>query len=164
MILVHRIIKLRMKIWRKRKQIDQGLIYVSCSPNFPGIRQGKSLPLYSNVYVLPNLSCSSSKFKKDTIINICQCRSLKVVQVKLGSDNYQANVSQTLYSLQKNKEAQASALSTQSDAVQVSLGIQYSFSHVVFVFLSFDNTPSIMSTTLSSIRVCTCQQFKFFLT
>ena len=164
MILVHRIIKLRMKIWRKRKQIDQGLIYVSCSPNFPGIRQGKSLPSYSNVYVLSNLSCSSSKFKKDTIINICQRWSLKVVQVKLGSDNYQANVSQTLYSLQKNKEAQASALSTQSDAVQVSFGIQYSFSHVVFVFLSFDNTPSIMSTTLSSIRVCTCQQFKFFLT
>lgn len=104
-------------------------------PTFRG--SGKeNLFLQIVMFMSSNLSCSSSKFKKDTIIDICQRWLLKVVQVKLGSDNYQANVSQTLYSLQKNKEAQASALSTQSDAVQVSLGIQYSFSHVVFVFLS----------------------------
>ena len=130
MILAHRIIGLRMKIWRKKKQIDQGLIYVSCSPNFPGMRQGEFIK-----FILSNLSCSSNIIIKGMIIDICQRWSLKVVQVKLGSDNYQANVSQTLYSLQKNKEAQASALSTQSDAVQVSLRNQNSFSHVVFVFL-----------------------------
>jgi hypothetical protein len=41
--------------------------------------------------------------------------------MKMGSDNFQPNMAQTLFSLQKNKEAQASALSTQSNSVQVSL-------------------------------------------
>ena len=39
--------------------------------------------------------------------------------MKMGSDNFQPNMSQTLFSLLKNKEAQASALSTQSNSVQV---------------------------------------------
>jgi len=44
-----------------------------------------------------------------------------VIQMKLGSDNFQPNMAQTLFSLQKNKEAQASALSTQSNSAQVGL-------------------------------------------
>jgi hypothetical protein len=41
------------------------------------------------------------------------------MQFKKGSDNYQPNMCQTLFSLQKNKESQASILSTQSYAIQV---------------------------------------------
>lgn len=43
----------------------------------------------------------------------------KLLMMKQGSDNFQPNMTQTLYSLQKNKEAQASALSTLSNSVQV---------------------------------------------
>ncbi|KAG0575392.1 hypothetical protein KC19_5G000900 [Ceratodon purpureus] len=45
---------------------------------------------------------------------------LQLKEAKLGNlDNYTANISQTLFSLLKNKEAQASSLSTQSNSIQV---------------------------------------------
>ncbi|CAM6013417.1 unnamed protein product [Sphagnum balticum] len=43
----------------------------------------------------------------------------ELLSFKKGSDNYQPNMSQTLFSLEKNKESQASILSTQSYAIQV---------------------------------------------
>nr|XP_024398603.1 WD repeat-containing protein 78-like isoform X2 [Physcomitrium patens]PNR38334.1 hypothetical protein PHYPA_021445 [Physcomitrium patens] len=43
----------------------------------------------------------------------------QLLQTKHGSDNFNQNTTQTLFSLLKNKEAQASAFSTRSNSVQV---------------------------------------------